>query len=268
MRQCLASIDANADVPYEIIVVDNASIDGAREMIRDYRPTNPLCARYVPILNDRNVGYATAANQGIKTKTAPYLLLLNQDTTIPARALSTLARVAQSHPGTGIVGVKLENEDGTLQQSVSDLPTIRQQLGRRLGLKSAAAIAHRQFDHSKEAEVQAIKGAVMLITPAAIEKVGLWDEKFFLWFEETDYCLRARAAGLSVRYTPEVVVRHVGQSAFVKVSWWKRQVIWNKSIRHYFGKHEGFFAGMFIGVLDPVCMVIGMVRERFTVRRN
>lgn len=257
VRSCLASIDAVADIPFELFVVDNHSIDGAVEVATTFVPKHPLCVRYQPILNKENRGYGTAANQAIREKRAPYFLLLNQDTVLPSQALSTLIRVAQSAPDVGLVGVRLLNADGSPQPSVTDFPTFRGQLLRRLGAKQST-----QFDYTRGQDVDVIKGAVMLFTPKALTVVGGFDEGFFLWFEENEYCLRLRAAGLRAVYTPEVTVTHVGQTAFVKVSWWTRQWIWNQSIRRYFGKQDGVLAGWAMGILDPLCMLLGMALAR------
>ncbi len=263
VRSCLASIDRVADVPFELFVVDNHSIDGAAELAMAYVPQNPRCVRYTPLLNDRNRGYGTAANQAIQEKRAPYFLLLNQDTVLPPQALSTLIRTAETASDIGLVGVHLLNADGSLQQSVSDFPSFFGQLARRLGVAKRGP----RFDYSKTQNVDVIKGAVMLFTPQALECVSGFDEGFFLWFEENDYCARLHAAGLRAVYTPEVTVTHVGQTAFVKVSWWTRQWIWNQSIRRYFCKQNGIVAGMAMGVLDPLCMFVGMALARLQKRK-
>lgn len=265
LAECLASIGREGDVPFELIVIDNGSADGTPAFLKSLNVVNPHCRRFEAILNPDDLGYATAANQGIRMASAPNVLLLNPDTVIRPQTLSTLLRVASRQPRLGTLGVRILNADGSPQSSVSEIPTLRSQLELRLGLRKSAAyhrLARRpmpaKFDYAREAEVPQVKGAVAFITQAALARVGLWDDGFFLWFEDTDFCKRVREAGLEVRYTPEATVYHRGQAGLSAMPFWERQAIWNRSIRRYFRKHHGLIQSMAIAVLDPLCMFIGM----------
>lgn len=265
LRECLESIDREADVPFELCVIDNGSTDGSPEYVKALDIQNPNCTRFEVILNPDDLGYSPAANQGIRKSSASNVLLLNPDTVITSQTLSNLLRVAARYPKLGVLGVRILNSDGSPQSSVSEIPTLRNQLELRLGLHKSAGY-HRligrampaKFDYSKEALVPQIKGAVAFITQGALARVGLWDDGFFLWFEDTDFCKRVRDAGLEVRYTPEVTVYHRSQAGLSKMPFWERQRIWNHSIRRYFRKHHGVVQSVAISVLDPLCMFIGM----------
>lgn len=273
LRECLESIDREADVPFELIVIDNGSADGSPEFLKTLEVRNPNCTRFEVILNPDDLGYSTAANQGIRKSSAPNVLLLNPDTVTAPRTLSNLLRVAERYPTLGVLGVRILNSDGSPQSSVSEIPTLRSQLELRLGLHKSVAY-HKflrrpipaKFDYSREAVVPQIKGAVAFITQRALARVGLWDDGFFLWFEDTDYCKRVRDAGLEVRYTPEATVYHRSQAGLSKMPFWERQGIWNHSIRRYFRKHHGILQGMMISILDPLCMFIGMGLKKIGFR--
>lgn len=273
LRECLMSINLQADAPFELIVIDNGSADGTPDLLKSLDIANPLCQRFEVILNPDDLGYSTAANQGIRESSAPNVLLLNPDTVITPGTLAALLATAAKYPRLGVLGVRILNSDGTPQSSVSDLPTLRGQLELRLGLHKSAGY-HRlfrrplpeKFDYTKEAIIPQIKGAVAFITQAALSRVGLWDDGFFLWFEDTDFCQRVRDAGLEVRYTPEVTVYHQSQAGLTKMPFLERQAIWNRSIRRYFRKHHGAIQGAAIGVLDPLCMFIGMGLKKIGFR--
>src|SRR3990167_5949062 len=253
LRECLSSIDREADAPFELLVIDNGSEDGTSEFLRTFDVSNPHCRRFEIILNPDDLGYSTAANQGIRKSSAPNVLLLNPDTVIRPRTFS------------GVLGVRILNPDGSPQASVSDIPTFRSQLEMRLGLHKSARYYRlirrpmpEKFDYSREAIVPQIKCAVAFITQAALFRAGLWDDGFFLWFEDTDFCKRVSDAGLEVRYTPEVTVYHRSQAGLSKMPFFERQMIWNHSIRRYFRKHHGLVQSVVISILDPLCMFMGM----------
>ena len=210
LKECLKSLIVNGRwqmVNSEVIVVDNASKDKSPAMIKKNFPKVKL------IENRTNLGFAQANNQGIKKAKGEYLLLLNPDTRVEPGSLEKLIQFAQKHPEAGIVGAKLINPDGSVQPSVYHFPT----LGRatREYWLSQEGVYEKYAPKSKKAiEVEAVTGAAMLIPRKTIEKVGLLDERYFMYFEDLDYCRRIRQAGLKVYYLPEAeIIHHHGKSA-------------------------------------------------------
>lgn len=268
LAECLTSLDQTADVSYELFVIDNGSTDTTPKLLDAYAPNNPLCVRYDRITNALDLGYSTAANMGIRRASAPFVLLLNPDTVVTPQALSGLVAEGRAHPEAGIIGCRIVNSDGSHQSSVSELPTLRRQIEHRLGLSRwswYARVFRRpvfHHDYASASNVPQIKGAVALLTTPALAKVGQWDDGYFLWFEDSDYCKRVQDAGLTVRYTPAVTVAHRSQAGIAKMPFWERFWIWNRSIRRYFWRHHGPLAGILIAICDPLAMFLGMAAKR------
>lgn len=256
LERCLVSLDTYADAPWELFVVDNGSTDATPTFLREFHPSNPHLGHFEVITNDRDLGFATAANMGLRRATGEYILLLNPDTQLVAPSLQKMAAAARVREKLGMLGFQVTNPDGRIQQPIGELPRIRRQLARRLGRYKP------KFDFRSAAEVEQINAAAALMPKAVIEKIGLWDEKFFLWFEENDYCKRLRDAGYKIYYTPEVRVLHERQAGIAQMPFWERQGIWARSMFHYFRKHHGLLQAVAISLLDPLCMWLGMTTKR------
>lgn len=277
LKRAILSIEKEADTTFELFVIDNASSDGTGEYLKTLRITNQLCAKFDFILNDFGKGFAAGCNLGIKLSDSEYVLLFAPDAEMFPKTMSELVAAAERHQGAGVVGGKILNENGTIQASVSKLPTPMAYAGGRLQLhkifsqnKKINALLRYDFDYEREAVVPSVKGAIFLITPIALEKVGMLDERFFIWFEETDYCNRVARAGLKVIYTPNAKVMHIGLASMKKMSFWSRQLIWNNSMRAYFTKYFGTAIGTLLGILDPLLVMLGSLGlkgSRF-IRKN
>lgn len=256
LERCLLSLDTHADAPYELYVVDNGSSDTTAEFLRQYRPSNRYVAHFEVITNDRDLGFATAANMGLRRARGEFILLLNPDTQLVEPSFEKMAALARARARLGMLGFQVTNLDGRIQQPIGELPTFWRQLARRLGWYRP------KFDFRAPAEVEQINAAAALMPKAVVDRIGLWDEKFFLWFEENDYCKRLRDAGYKIYYTPEVRVLHERQAGISKMPFWERQGIWAKSMFHYFRKHHGLIPAIAISALDPLCMWIGIAVKR------
>jgi len=194
LRECLRALPTG----HEVVVVDNASADGSAALVRAEFPAVTLIA------NDTNRGFAAACNQGIRATTAPFILLLNPDTVVTATAWETLAAVLRAEPQVGACGPRILNPDGSPQISCRRFPTWWRMSLAELGL--------RRFYHVAQprAEVEQLMGACLLLRRAALEQIGLLDERFFLYFEEVDLCLRLHQAGWRVRFVPGAAIVHQG----------------------------------------------------------
>lgn len=256
LKRCLVSLERYADTPVELFVVDNGSTDATPAFLHEFRPSNSLVTHFEVITNDRDLGFATAANIGLRRATGEYILLLNPDTQLVAPSFQKMAATARSRERLGMLGFQVTNPDGKIQQPIGELPRIGRQLARRLGWYRP------KFDFRTAAEVEQINAAAALMPKEVVDEIGLWDEKFFLWFEENDYCKRLRDAGYKIYYTPEVRVLHERQAGIAKMPFWERQGIWTRSMFHYFRKHHGLLQAVAISVLDPLCMWLGIALKR------
>jgi GT2 family glycosyltransferase/lipopolysaccharide/colanic/teichoic acid biosynthesis glycosyltransferase len=208
---CLRSLAGGAEVE-EVLVVDNASDDGGPEWIEREFP-------WVRVLrNERNVGYARGVNRGLREAKGRHGLVINPDVRVRPGAIAALCRRLEEDPSAGIVGPKLLNPDGSLQYSCRRFYTPatfiarRTFLGRLLRL-GAVDRAHLMVDadHDRTMSVDWLIGAAMLVRREALDDVGPMDERFFLYFEDVDWCYRMEKRGWRVLYHPEAVMVHQHQ---------------------------------------------------------
>lgn len=193
----------------EVIVVDNASSDGTPVMVRDRYPWVRLAA------GQKNVGFSRGVNVGIRDARGRFLLILNPDTVLREDSIEKLVDFMEATPDAGIVGPKLIFHDGNLQYSCRRFYNWRVLLLRRTLLgkvfrNSQAVASHLMldYDHESTRDVDWILGACMLVRREAVESVGLMDERFFLYFEDVDWCYRMKQKGWKVYYHPEAIVVH------------------------------------------------------------
>jgi hypothetical protein len=207
---CLDALAADcASGLAEVIVVDNASADESVEVVRRNYPWATLVA------GRENLGYSKGVNLGIQRARGRYLLILNPDTVVRRGALRRLIEFVEKTPDAGIVGPKLVFHDGTVQLSCRRFYTIRVLLLRRTPLgklfKNAGAVREHlmlDFDHASTREVDWVLGAAMFVRREAIDNVGMMDERFFLYFEDVDWCYRMKQRGLKVYYLADAVIEH------------------------------------------------------------
>ncbi|MCC7104985.1 MAG: glycosyltransferase family 2 protein [Chloroflexi bacterium] len=202
---CLRSVAA-AGGAAEIVVVDNASHDRSIAVSRDVSPGVRVIA------NSGNEGFARAANQGIRASGSPWVLLLNPDAELTPGALTALLEFAERHPRAGIVGPRVLNADGTLQHSCFKAPSFRMALYGFFPVVPMDSVQNGRYslaDYGRPSAVEHLLGAWLLVRRAAAEAVGLLDERFWMYFEETDWCWRMRQVGWEVLYTPDAAVTHI-----------------------------------------------------------
>ena len=238
---CIESVfSGNSDIEKEIIVVDNASSDGTVEAIRNLKFRN-RDSRIEIITNKSNLGFAKANNQGIKTAKGKYILLLNSDTRINKETLRKLLSFANKKPDAGVIVPKLLNSDGSVQGSVFHFPTIPRAI-RQYILGYEGILDKYAPPGDKPVTVEVASMAAFLITPLCLKKVGLLDERYFMYFEDFDYSCRVNENGLKIYYLPTAeVIHHHGESGkdlADKQNQWRRLItsskIYHGTIRHYF----------------------------------
>ena len=236
--KCLDSLFKERSVPKkEIIVVDNASNDSSLTKLRTlYKRT-----KIKLIESPQNYGFARAVNQGIKRSRGKYILLLNSDTVVKKGALDLLVEFAESDPAIGVIGAKLLNPDSTVQPSVFRFPTIMGAM-RHYWLGEKGLLDKYYPKGDRQVEVDAVVGAAFLITPSAKKNVGLLDDRYFMYYEDIDYCRKVKKAGLKVYYLPQAEVIHYHGQSGTKLKknkdQWRRLIpsskIYHGLLKHYF----------------------------------
>jgi GT2 family glycosyltransferase len=207
-------------VDYEIVVIDNASSDNSLSLLRASEIARPLIEtnRLSIIENQDNLGFGRANNQAFRLTNSRLLLLLNPDTEVTPGSLDALIRTLDSRARTGVVGPKLINIDGSLQISAwRNPPAAWEIMLSQLKLYELLPRSFRgelllggHWDHARERSVPMVSGAAMLVRRKVIEEVGGFDERFHMYGEDNEWCLRIARAGWLLVFQPRAIVIHHG----------------------------------------------------------
>lgn len=215
LRDCLKSIEAClSEGKIETIVFENASEDESAEMVESEFPWVKLLKSNV------NLGFGKGHNLAMEAASGRYFMPLNSDTIIHPNALRALIEFMDQHPEIGIVGPKLLNPDGSLQFSCRRFPTPMAALFRNTPLgkmfpknKYSREYLMQDWKHDEPREVDWVSGAAICIRRECYQKIGGFDEQFFMYLEDVDWCKRAGDAGFKVVYFPGAVITHaIGRS--------------------------------------------------------
>lgn len=269
LRDCLKSIyECVGAVDYEIIVVDNASTDGSAGMIKNNFKKVTL------IENVENRGFAAANNQGMAVAKGRYVLLLNSDTIVLENSIANTVRFADENPQTAVTGCQVLNSDGSIQRTCFKFPSI-------LNMLLSSTYLYKLFprnrffgreqmtwwDRSDVRQVDVVTGCFMLVRREAIEQVGMMDERFFMYGEETDWCYRFWKTGWKIMFAPVGRIIHLGgQSTAQRPVAMIVQL--RLSILEFIKKHNGwpscliarFLVALFFAVRLPAWFAMAFLR--------
>ncbi len=232
---CLRSVLENEKgTGWKIIVVDNGSRDGSPAEAKRKFPSIDL------IENEGNLGFAKAVNQGLQKAPGRYVLLLNPDTQVKKGAIEELISFMDAHPDAGIAGAKLLDSDGSKQNSIANFPSLATELSNKSLLRwlFPERFPGKERDYSEPVAVDSVIGACIMVRRDAIEQVGLLDEDYFLFLEETDWCYRMKRAGWRIYHIPQAEALHFqGKSAEKDKK--RAKVEFYRSRYHFFKKNRG-----------------------------
>lgn len=239
LRSCLNSVRKTiSGLSYETIVVDNASTDGSVEMIGGEFP------EVVLIRNSVNKGFAAANNQALRIMKGRYALLLNSDTVLTADSVRRLFCFMETREDAAMACGQLLNEDGSKQNSIAAFPTLLTLIINTSLLEYLFPKRYPSKRHEIHApvEIESAVGACILVRKKAIGEVGPLDERFFFFFEETDWALRMRKAGWKSYFVPNALIYHlqgrsIGHGGASRIQFYRSryQYIRKWSSRFYFG---------------------------------
>jgi GT2 family glycosyltransferase len=238
--RCLRSVERHApSEPCEVIVIDNASVDGTVDTVRREFPHVTVLA------NGENRGFAAANNQGLARATGRYILLLNPDTVVRTGALDTMIQYMEVHEDVGVCGPLLLNSDGSIQASVRRFPNFRSALYRNTIFRNIGLFRtdYRRFmmcdfTYDRLCEVDQVMGAALMTRRSVVEQIGRLDERFFMYFEEVDFCYRVRRAGWRVTFIPQAQITHRGQASAEQIPV-AAEIMMLTSMVAYFRRHRG-----------------------------
>ena len=217
LLRCLRSVyDSLHELPAEVLIVDNASKDGVDSVKAEFPQVALLKNRY-------NMGFAKAINRAFEQSSAPYILLLNPDTYVMNGFFESVLGYMEDNPYVGVIGPEILNHDGSIQGSARSFPTPLTALFGRSSLLTRlfpnnpftrANILTTKSDGKNPMEVGWVSGACMAVRKRAVDDVGLVDERFFMYWEDADWCRRMWEKGWNVVYFPQAsVVHHIGVSS-------------------------------------------------------
>ena len=212
LKECLESLYQNpGSHELEVFVVDNASKDDSVAMVREHFKPVHL------IENQTNRGFAAANNQAYEKASGDYVILLNPDAYVKPGAIENAVSFMESHPECGLCGGRLVNLDGDLDPSARRFPNSLYKFFTLSGLSDRYASSKifgrgdfKYFDHKSVQEVDWVPGTYTIYRRRMLTQIGLFDERFFIYYEETDLCLRAKRNGWRVFFVPDAEVVHVG----------------------------------------------------------
>lgn len=256
LDECIQSIKRETNITFEIIVVDNASTDTSPNMVRTKHPDVQL------IENSENVGFARANNQGFALARGRYFFMLNPDTIILDGAIDRLFQFMERYPDVSICGPRNIDGQGALIYNCDHFPSLWNTFceysnlcNRYPSISIFRRARMRDWDYSKPREVDKIMGATLFFRAGLYQELGGLDPNYFMYFEETDFCYRARQAGKKVIFLPHITILHYGGKSAENQS--QEQVLHRTISAHFFRsqyyfykKHYGLLRMMAIRGLD------------------
>lgn len=278
LRAAEAALCAMRGMAGALTIVDNASGDGSFEALSAAVKARGWDAGAVPVRvlqSGHNGGFGAGNNLGIRAglpggSRPDYIYILNSDAFPGAGAIRALLEHLEAHPEVGFAGSYIHGEDGTPHRTAFRFPSIASELegAARLGPISRA-LRHRivaQPIPEATSCVDWLAGASLMMRQSVLDRIGLFDERFFLYFEETDLCRRAALAGWRTVYVRESEVSHIGSVSTGMKTWARMPAYWFDSRRHYFVKNHGSgyaFAALLAHVLGGL-----LWRARLLVQRK
>lgn len=264
VEKCIASVFAQtAALPLEVIVVDNASQDKTCEIVQAKFPNAVLKK------NNGNKGFAAGCNQAIKEAKGEFILLLNPDAVLQENCVSVLCDFMGKNKKCAAAGPSLWNSDGTFQSSAYNFPNLPWALFHLMRLSDwlpgknelrGIIEPSSKLGQQSASQVHWVTGACVLLRSEAIEDVGMFDENFFLFFEEIDWCKRAHEKGWMIFYVPQAgAVHEIGGSSQSArgLSFLSRY----KSMQYYFGKHYGTLGALYVKTLLTLFLIPGRAKR-------
>lgn len=249
LRDCLASVLANlGELDCEVYVVDNDSSDGSPAMVTEEFPAVKL------LRNTENLGFAAANNQALSVARGRYLLLLNSDTIVHGDVFQRCLDFMDATPRAGMMGCRVHNSDGSLQFSNSRFPTLANLTLLTTGLSRLPWPAFldryqmRRWARRDSQRVEVISGCFMLARATAVAQVGMMDESFFFFGEETDWCRRFQQCGWELWFAPIGVITHHGGGSSKDLNHRRDLLLTNGTVRLH-RKHGGLIPAAFCWLL-------------------
>lgn len=252
LKKCLDSIENSTNITLEVAIVDNAQNDQVKELISNYK-------KFKYIRNERNLGFAGALNIGFsKIKNVDYYLSLNGDVYFKDGILSEVYQRLITNPEIGIASTKMLYPNGELQKSVRRFPNFQNQfllmtkLAKIFNFKAIDKYLMTDFDLNQISEVESVMGAFMFMRADLVKELNGFDDQYFLWYEEVDFCKSAFEKGEKIMHFGDLEVYHYKGQTFNKILTWRKQKWMRDSLKVYAKKWFSPTAYFFWILLQPI----------------
>ncbi len=258
---------SKADFDFEVFVVDNNSSDGSADMVAQEFPQVNL------IKNEVNNGFARANNQAIKMARGQYILLLNPDMLLNENTLENMLNWFLANDNVFVAGCHLLDEQGSTLPHVRRFPTIWDQLMIVLKIPHLApgvldGYLRKDFDYSKDARVDSVRGGFFMINCKNFSELPLLDERYFLWFEEVDFCKYVKQIGGEVWYTSAAKCTDLVGQSFGQVNRLKTQKYFRDSMLKYFSKWHGTYSFLILYLAWIPMIILAWFIDSLNIKRR
>ncbi|MFH1564831.1 MAG: glycosyltransferase family 2 protein [bacterium] len=261
------------NIDYEIIVVDNGSTDGSAEELNK-KFSREVAAGKLKILDTKkNNGFSRGNNIGFEASKGDYVLFMNPDMELVENSFKILENYLKSHLDVGAVSCILRYPDDTLQKSVKGFPTLFSQAIILLKLHHllfwfgpVKRYLARDFDYSKEQEAKQLMGAFIMMRREVFEKIGKWDEDYWLFWEDVELAYQLKKNSIKTTYIPNTKVVHHESKSFEQQANLARQRSFNKGMLIYFKKHGSKFDYFILKLLQPWSLFLAMLTQMLRIR--
>jgi len=261
------------NIRFEIILVDNKSADGSVEHLQQIFRSQINERRFIIIPNDFNAGFAKANNQGLKIAKGEYVFFMNPDMEIKENVVLKLHDYFESKTNAGIVTCRLVYADKTIQPSVKTLPDLCSQILILLKLHHflnwlpcIKNYLMKDFNYLSEREVEQAMGACIFTKKEIMNKIGGWDESYWLWWEDVELCQNILAQGYKIYFTPLAEVTHYEGKSFAQTFGLKKQKRFNQGMLRYFKKHHQPYEYWVLYVLQPLSWLLTLLTQFLKIK--
>ena len=252
---CLNSIyETVKDIDVEIYVVDNNSTDGSQVAVKNGFADVKL------IENETNTGFGYANNQALRIMQGRFAVLLNSDAVLKENSIKRLLAFMTTTPSAGIAGVQLLNDDGSRQNSIDNFPSSETEIFNKsiLRLFFPGKYPSKNMSYKDPIEVDSVIGACMIVSKEAMDDVGVFDEDYFIFLEETDWCFRMNKKGWKVYHVPNAEVFHLSGHSKKRTPW-RSQIEYYISLYKFFKKNRTQASYLTLRVLKPCKIFINLI---------
>ena len=252
---CLDSIYKTVtDIEWEIYVVDNNSTDGSQAEVKKRFPEVKL------IENETNTGFGYANNQALRIMQGRFAVLLNSDAVLKENSVKRLLAFMTTTPSAGIAGVQLLNDDGSRQNSIDNFPSLETEIFNKsiLRLFFPGKYPSKNMSYKDPIEVDSVIGACMIVRKEAMDDVGVLDEDYFIFLEETDWCFRMNKKGWKVYHVPDAEVFHLSGHSKKRTPW-RSQIEYYISLYKFFRKNRAPLSYLTLRILKPCKIFINLI---------